>query len=57
MIATGVASIAGRAKAARASNGARVMPQKLGSISKETKGTVFWLLFESGLFPLLTFPA
>lgn len=33
------------------------MITELGSVSKDTKGTVFYLLLERGLFPLLTFPA
>ena len=30
---------------------------KLGSISKDTKGAIFWVLQESGIFPNLTYPA
>lgn len=30
---------------------------QLGAVSKETKGTVFWLVPEGGVFPMLTWPA
>ena len=32
------------------------MVVELGAVSTETKGIVFWLLLENGIFPLLTFP-
>jgi len=33
------------------------MVVELGAVSAKTKGTIFFIWLENGLFPLLTFPA